>query len=210
MTVDEETTWLNALAGRGDGVHASADAAEPALALEARALREFIQSQDPAPLSALPAADAAREHEMIERARVEGLLPRQAIGSPTVASAAPRRHWFADPRISFAAAAMVLAAIGVGLWRSTLQPPIETLRGVANGTVHLEARDPPALKRQLTQELNAVGVRVSGYERLGHMGLDADLPQPVAAPVAAVLERHHIPIPPDGVLVVEIDAPTRP
>ncbi|HEY8052259.1 MAG TPA: hypothetical protein VIE42_05580 [Steroidobacteraceae bacterium] len=210
MTVDEETTWLNALAGRGDGVHASADAAEPALALEARALREFIQSQDPAPFSALPAADAAREHELIERARVEGLLPRQATGSPTVASAAPRRHWFADPRISFAAAAMVLAAIGVGLWRSTLQPPIETLRGVANGTVHLEARDPPALKRQLTQELNAVGVRVSGYERLGHMGLDADLPQPVAAPVAAVLERHHIPIPPDGVLVVEIDAPTRP
>jgi hypothetical protein len=193
MTMDEDTSWLDALAGR-------TDRASSALLLEALALREFIRSQEFDVASPVPTVDPARERELLERARREGLLPRPA---------APPRRWFADTRVTFAAAAMVLAAIGVGLWRSTA-PPVETLRGVANGTVHLEARDPPALKRELTAELTAASVRVSGYERLGHIGIDADLPQPVSSPVAAILERHHIPIPADGVLSVEIDAPDRP
>ena len=190
--MDEDTSWLDALAGR-------TESASSALVLEALALRGFIRSQGFDVAAAVPSVDPARERALLERARREGLLPRQA---------APRR-WYADTRVTFAAAAMVLAAIGVGVWRSTL-PPLETLRGVTNGTVHLEARDPPALKRELTAELTAAGVRVSGYERLGHIGIDADLPQPVSSPVAAILERHRIPIPADGVLSVEIDAPRRP
>ena len=205
MTTDEDTSWLDALAGRSGGAPSSAGDAEPALTLEARVLREFIQSQEPVSASTLPTVDVARERELIERARIEGLLPRQAAATQSIGRAVPLRRWFADSRITYAAAAMVLAAVGVGLWRSTL-PPVETLRGVANGTVHLEARDPPALKRQLTGELSAAGVRVSGYERLGHIGIDADLPQPVSSRVAAVLEQHHIPVPADGVLVVEIEA----
>lgn len=202
MTMDEDTSWLDALAGR-------TERASSALALEALTLRGFIQSQgfDVAP--AVPTVDPVRERELLARAGREGLLPRPAAPLPRVGHAAPPRSWFADTRVTFAAAAMVLAAIGVGLWRSTA-PPVETLRGVANGTVHLEARDPPALKRELTAELTAAGVHVSGYERLGHVGIDADLPQPVSSPVAAILERHHIPIPADGVLSVEIDAPGRP
>jgi hypothetical protein len=192
--MDEDTSWLDALAGR-------TERASSALALEALALRGFIRSQGFAVAPPVPTVDPARERELLERARREGLLPR--------AAAAPPRRWFADTRVTFAAAAMVLAAIGVGLWRSTA-PPLETLRGLTNGTVHLEARDPPALKRELTAELTAAGVRVSGYERLGHVGIDADLPRPVSSPVAAILERHHIPIPADGVLSVEIDAPGHP
>jgi hypothetical protein len=200
--MDEDTSWLDALAGR-------TDRASNALVLEALALRGLIQSQEFDVAPPVPTVDPARERELLERARREGLLPRLAALLPHVGHAAPPRRWFADTRVTFAAAAMVLAAIGVGLWRSTA-PPVETLRGVANGTVHLEARDPPALKRELTAELTAAGVRVSGYERLGHIGIDADLPQPVSSPVAAILERHHIPIPADGVLSVEIDAPGRP
>lgn len=199
--MDEDTSWLDTLAGR-------TDRASSALVLEALALRAFIQSQGIDVASPVPTVDPARERELLERARREGLLPRPAVPSPAVGHAAPRRRWLAGPRITLAAAAMVLAALGVSLWRSTL-PPIETLRGTVNGTVHLQAGDPPALKRQLTEELRAVGVRVSSYERLGHTGIDADLPQPVPAPIAAVLERHHIPIPTDGALVVEIDAPSR-
>jgi hypothetical protein len=200
MTMDEDTSWLDALAGRTE--HASS-----ALALEALALRGFIRSQGFEVAPPVPAVDPARERELLERARREGLLLRPA--APAVAHAAPPRRWFADTRVTFAAAAMLLAAIGVGVWRST-GPPVETLRGVANGTVHLEARDPPALKRELIAELTAAGVRVSGYERLGHIGIDADLRQPVSSPVAAILARHHIPVPADGVLSVEIDAPGRP
>ena len=206
MTMDDDGTWLEALAGRTDAPFSPAPSR--ALVLEALALRGLIQSQQPDPASAVPSVDAARERELIERARTEGLLPPQAAGIPAVGAAAPPRRWYANTHITFAAAAVLLAAVGVGLWRSTA-PPVETLRGVANGTVHLEARDPLALKRQLTEELNGAGVRVSGYERLGHIGIDADLPRPVSSPVAAILERHHIPIPADGVLVVEIDAPSQ-
>jgi hypothetical protein len=216
MSMDDDISWLDALAGRTDappspaaGESDAASAPSRALVLEALALRGLIRSQQSDPAATVPIIDAARERELIERARTQGLLPGQVAGTRAVSTTAPRRRWYADTRITFAAAAVLLAAVGVGLWRST-QPPIETLRGVANGTVHLEARDPPALKRQLTKELNAVGVRVSGYERLGHIGIDADLPRPVSSPVAAVLDRHRIPIPADGVLVVEIDAPGHP
>lgn len=214
MSLDEDTLWLDALAARTNAPSSTA-AGEPgvapapyrALVLEALALRSLIQSQEFDIASGVPTTDAAREGELIERARTEGLLPRHAAPASAIRSV-PRRRWFADARITFAAAAMVLAAVGVGLWRSAL-PPIETLRGTVNGTVHLEARDPPALKRQLTEELNAAGVRVSGYERLGRIGIDADLPQPISPPIAAILDRHHIPIPADGVLIVEFDPPSR-
>jgi hypothetical protein len=216
MSLDENNSWLDALAGRTDVTLSGADAGEPgaeptpsrALALEGRALREFIRAQAFDGASDVPTVDAARERELIERARTEGLLPRQGAGPQAVSSAPLRRRWFADTRITLAAAALVLAALGVGLWRSTLQPT-ETLRGSVNGTVHLEARDPSGVQRQLTRELNAAGVRVESYERLGHIGIDADLPRPVPSQIVEILERHHIPIPADGVLVVEFDAPGR-
>ena len=168
-------------------------------------LREHILAQESKVVPAVPTIDAAREHELIERARAAGLL-----SAATTRTAAPQRRWFAEPRTGFRAAAMVLLGVGAaGLWWSR-PPPSEALRGIVGGTVHLEARDPPALKRQLAEELTAVGVRVSGYERFGHPGIDADLPLPISSAVVHVLERHHIPVPPDGALVVEIDlAPRR-
>jgi chaperonin GroEL len=69
--------------------------------------------------------------------------------------------------------------------------------------------NPMDLKRRLIEELAAARVTVSGYERFGHLGVDADLPMPIPPDVARVLERHHIPVPVDGALVVEIDPPNR-
>jgi hypothetical protein len=80
----------------------------------------------------------------------------------------------------------------------------ETFRGSANGVVELETRDPRALKLRLIQELKDAGISATGYERLDRVGLDADLPLPVAPNVRRVLEHHHIPVPSDGALVVEI------
>ena len=107
--MDDDTSWLDALAGR-------TDRASSALVLEALALRGFIQSQrfDVAP--PVPTVDPVRERELLERAGREGLLPRPAA---PLRHAAPPRRWFADTRVTLAATAMVLAAIGVGLWRST-------------------------------------------------------------------------------------------
>jgi hypothetical protein len=209
MSNDDDTSWLDALAGRIDS-----DTATREPALEAQVLRKFIQAeesqvQDVAAVADVPIRSDARERELLDRARAEGLLPNENAPRRTAAAASRgRRRWFADNRIKYVAAALVLVTASVGVWRSTL-PPIETLRGTINGTVHLEARDPPELKRQLIEELNAAGVQVTGYERLGHIGIDAELPLPVSAPVAAILDRHHIPVPADGVLAVEIDSPRR-
>jgi hypothetical protein len=41
-------------------------------------------------------------------------------------------------------------------------------------------------------------------------GVDADVPRPVPERVRAVLEKHHIDVPKDGVLKIEITAPDKP
>jgi len=196
---DDDMAWLNALAGRTGGEQSGA------ITQEALALRELISAQESGnALETITETDIARENELIARAAAEGLLP--ARPAPMVAT---WRRQFSAQRFGFAAAGVLIVAVGVGLLRS-MQPPAESFRGAENGTVRLEARDPRALKRQLIGELSKAGVAVSGYERLGTQGIDADLPQPVPAPVRAILERHHIPVPSDGALVIEIDSPSKP
>jgi hypothetical protein len=201
MSIDDDSAWLDALAGRGGGTPPGDDAAGPQAAAvrDAQALRELIRAQEFDLDAAVPPIDPARERELIARAIAEGLLPHSALR--------PARRWYAGLRGVSAAAAVLVVAIGIGLFRFSREP-VETLRGTENGTVHLETPDPSALKRRLTSELSAAGVRVSGYERLGHPGIDADLPQPLPPPVQHILEAHHIPIPSDGVLVVEFDEPS--
>ena len=190
MTIEEDSAWVDALAGRVDSVRA--ESSDPVR--EASLLRAHLLAQEFQVVTDVPTIDAGREEELIARARAAGLLSES---SPRT-----RRRRFAP---GLQAAAMVILAVGgAGLWWST-RPPPETLRGVVGGTVHLEARDPPALKRRLIEELAAARVTVSGYERFGHLGIDADLPMPIPPDVARVLERHHIPVPVDGALVVEID-----
>ena len=213
MNLDDDRIWLDALAGRADAAPPAADRpgseAENSRSLvrEGAALRELIRAQHFDLASDEPNVDAEREAALIDRARREGLLAPLAM-PPRAHSATPRRRRFTVSRLSFAAAAILVVAVGAGFWRSLL-PPTETLRGVEHGTVRLMARDPQALKQQLTQELQAAGAKVSGFERLGRAGIDADLPQPLSPPLEQVLERHHIPIPPDGVLIVEIEPPGR-
>jgi hypothetical protein len=200
MSADDDAAWLEALAGRGSETQSSL------ITREGLALRERIREQeleDAAASEGLPEIDPARASELIARAVAEGLLaPR-----PTPVRAVWNRR-FGGTRF-MAAAVVVVVAVAVGLLRF-MQPPPESFRGAHNGTIRLEARDPPALKRRLIEELSAAGVEASGYERLGHVGLDADLPQPVPPQVRQVLERHHIPIPADGALIIEIDAPGQP
>jgi hypothetical protein len=200
MNAGDDHRWLDVLAGRDEETESTA-------AQEAHALRELIRVQSVEESAAVAIVDPLREVELIDRARGAGLLPtRPTPARPTSSMAPAWRRWLFAPRGAFAAAALAVVMIA-GLVRILL-PPTETLRSVAGGTVRLESRDPPALKQRLIEELSASGVRVSGYERMGRVGIDADLPEPVSPQVRHVLERHHIPIPKDGVLVVEIDART--
>lgn len=74
----------------------------------------------------------------------------------------------------------------------------------AGATVRLQSSNPTELKAKLVEEMRAAGVEAIGYDRLELSGVDAKLPDPVPAPVQAVLKRHGIPLPADGVVRVEI------
>lgn len=188
MSEQEDLNWLDALAGRPVS---AADAASE----EARSLRGLISKQINEDIVSVSKMDFARESALIARAKAEGLLkPRLRHGLQAAAGLA---------------AAAVLASLLIGHYRTSL-PPSETFRGMHDGTVRLTSTDPVALKRQLIRELRAAGVPAVGYERLGRSGVDAELQRPIATSAREVLERHHIPVPQDGALVIEIDAPDAP
>jgi hypothetical protein len=186
----DDLHWLDALAGR------PASGSTDAVDQEARALRDLLSAHINEDIVAVSKMNFARESALLTRARAEGLLPRRS-----------RRPWF--QAAAGVAAAALLASVLIGLYRTSL-PPSETFRGVQEGTVRLASKDPSALKQQIIRELRAAGVAASGYERLGRLGVDAELPKPISASVREVLERHHIPVPQDGALVIEIDAADRP
>ena len=207
MIQNDDDEWLDALAGRVDASQIlsktvdQTGAAPPSrsLVLEALALREFIGREKSGAVE-LPSVDQARESELIARARREGLLVSQKPGGSR--SSLQRPRW----RMAIPAAAVILIAAGIGFWQSSLKQP-EFVRGTDHGTTHIQARDPAAFRRQLTEELRTAGATVTGYERFGRLGMDVDLPKPISPAIAEILERHHIPVPSDGVLVIEVEAP---
>jgi hypothetical protein len=191
---DDDKTWLEVLAGR-----APPDPDGP-VAREARLLRESLirrrQLQQVEHLAELPAPDVSREAKLLARAAREGLIePAQRR----------RRGWLTGGRVLAAAAAVAFLAIGLTLFLRTGSEQ-ETYRGTHEGVVTIEAASPATFKNELIAQLRAAGIAATGYERFGLQGVDAELPNPISPQVRAVLERHHLPAPQDGVLKVEITA----
>lgn len=191
MSSGDEHDWLEALAGRGGTDTPGAAAAEgrflrrALLAARERSARtSAAESGD-----AVARIDPAREQALIERAVREGLIgrPRRAAG------------W----RPLLAAAALAALSFGIA-WTLWAPGDVDVVRSAPDGTVRLEARDPPGLQRRILAELRAAGVEASAYEALDAQGIDADLPQPLPPAVARVLAVHGIPAPADGVLRIEI------
>lgn len=196
---DEDQDWVDALAGRP-----AADAHRPA-AREGARLRELIQRNVHAPEVSVPERDAQREEQLLERARREGLIDPAQL---TRRSRRPMRPtgiagWLA------LAASITGIAVALGLFLRTA-PPAEHVRSAREQAIRIEAADPTALKMQILDELRAAGVRATGYEQLGIEGIDATLPEPVPPRVRDVLTRHHVHVPDNGVLRIEIAAPAKP
>jgi hypothetical protein len=197
---DETDIWLEALSGR------AADDSEPAR--EARALRAAMLRQpkpDPAPVAA---RDAAREAALLECARQAGLIPIPARVRPQWKRVARSNRLLSWPALGAYTALACSAVVAFILWHPTRRS--EVVRGAPEGIVVLHAGEPRELKQQILRELRAAGIPAQGYERLGAQGIDADLPQPLPQSVRAVLARHHIPVPHDGVLRLEITATAAP
>ena len=184
MSEEDDLHWLDALAGRPES------GATDGIGEEARTLRGLISAQIEEDFVAVSTMDFARESALIARAKAEGVLPPRS-----------RRPWF--HAAAGLAASALLASVLIGLYRTSM-PPSETFRGVQDGTVRLASKEPSALKQQIIRELRAAGVPAVGYERLGRFGVDAELQKPISASAKEVLERHHIPVPQDSALVIEI------
>jgi hypothetical protein len=195
---DEDQDWLDALAGR------ASEGSGHAAAREARRLREFIQRNVRAPDVTVPTRDAQREGQLLERARREGLIDPAQLGTRGRRLIGVRAgRW-----LGLAAGVVGIAAALALLLRGT--PPTEHLRGAHESVSHIEAADPTALKREILEELRAAGVMATGYEALGIEGIDAQLPQPVPPRVRDILTRHHVSVPGNGVLRIEIAAQSTP
>lgn len=196
---DDNKTWFDVLAGRttsGSNLHA---AREARLLRDSILRRRQVQSAEQPPQ--LPARDAHREAELLARAQREGLIDPARLQH--------RSRWLRGGRATVtlaAAAAIAFIAVGLSLFLRT-DTPQEIYRGTHDGVVTVEAANPTALKGQLITELRAAGVAVTGYERFGVEGVDAELPRPISSQVREVLQKHHLPVPADGVLKVEITAP---
>ena len=196
MSDDDDETWLDVLAGR-----TTPDPNRPA-AREAQLLRESLirqrQLQPAEQHPQLAAQDARREEELLARAEREGLIDSARLRR--------RSGWVTGARVLAAAAAIAFMAIGLTLFLRTGSEQ-EIYRGTHDGVVTVEAANPATLKNELLAELRAAGVAATGYERFGLQGVDAELPRPISPQVRAVLQRHHLPVPADGVLRVEITSP---
>lgn len=195
---DEDRDWLDALAGR------TPTGADASAIREAKRLREHIRRNVHAPSVPVPERDPRREAQLLERAAREGLIDPAQLSRR-------KRRLLQPTGIGGLALAACLAGIAVALaffLHST--PQTQHLRGTTQDVVRIEAADPATLKRQILQELRAAGVTATGYEQLGVEGIDADLPEPVPPRVRDVLTHHRVSVPRDGVLKIEITAPSTP
>lgn len=198
---DEDQDWLDALAGRAPR------GALGAASQEGRRLREHIQRNVRIPDVSVPQRDAQREAQLLERARREGLI------NPTQLTQRAGRRLRPEAYGGWVALAAGLASIAVALTvflHGT--PQMQHMRGARTNEniIHIEAADPTALKMEILDELRAAGVSATGYGRLGLEGINADLPKPVPPQVREVLTRHHLSVPSNGELRIEIAPSSKP
>jgi hypothetical protein len=196
---EPDQDWLDALAGR------TPTGSNRGAIHEGERLREFIQRNVHSPDVAVPEQDAQREEQLLERARREGLIDPVEL---TRRTRRPRRSAAIRALVALAASIAGIAVALTVFLHGT--PRAEHLRGPREEVLRIQSADPAALKMQILDELRAAGVRATGYEQLGVEGIDANLPEPVPPQVREVLTRHHLSVPSNGVLRIEIAAPATP
>ena len=197
---DSDQDWLDALAGR------TPTGSDRAAIAEARRLRELIQRNVRAPDVPVATLDARREAQLLERARRDGLIePAQLTRRAGRLLRLTRAGGWVGLAAALAGIAVALAVFFHGGASRT-----EHFRSAHESVIRIKAPDPTALKMQIVDELRAAGVTATGYESLGVEGIDAQLPKPVPPQVRDVLTRHHLSVPDNGVLRIEIAAPSTP
>lgn len=202
----DDEDWFEAVAGR------PRPGTDPATLLEATWLRAAVRTWPRDLPDATWPADAP--DALVARARADGVLaPGWCAGC-----GARWRRWVEafgrGPRwtgaLGLAAAALGVAVV-LGVWRPAHEPAggesVPVLRGApADGVWLLQSADPAALRERIAGELQAAGVTgLRRYERLGRLGLDADLPTPPSPALLDALRRLGVQPGADGGLRVEVE-----
>lgn len=187
MNKDKDQDWLDALAGKPN-----ADA-DPEVTRHANALRQVIQRHDVA-LGVNDFDVEAGLQKLKFRLRSEGL------------SSADRRPFMNKRFVQFAVAASVVLTVGlmmrVYLHQEPLQNEAEIMRGMGERQLVLAAEPEQRLK-QLTTELDQLGIKYQVNRKEGKIVLNIQGIDPAKDDVASFLERNHIK-PPVG-MSLELD-----
>jgi len=223
----ELEAWLRGLRGQapessaGQKAHAEGQCLQRALSATATAAAKEQPALSPRELDAL-----------LERAERDGLFRasgcqmcaawREALGRVWQAPA-----WRWGGAFSGALALSLMVWLGLPqqrlLWPGDEEAPAassaetrgatdDVTRG-SDGVLQLRVPDPQAWRESLATDLQAQGLQVRRYERLGRLGLDVELSDLTAErqPVArAILKRRGIPWPTDGVLMLELSVGPAP
>lgn len=200
MSEKDKLDWLDDLSARKTS--ASSEARELRPDVLARLAEAHGDSQ-----AAVPEHDAAHAVEPISCTRSEGgfVDESELRDNPFARRSSLRATLRSAGSRGWAAAALAIGVLALG-WHLRPTAPEEMYRGSPDGVVRLQSADPRGLKKQIVDELRAIGVEATGYEQLGIDGIDANLPLPVSDDVRRALERHHIAVSKDGLLRVEITA----
>jgi len=149
--------------------------------------------------------DTPREKWLVDLGEKTRVDAAELAGNPFDRKQDWRSTFRATGRRGLVAAAMAVAVLFLG-WN--LRPASDASStapfDVVNGVAHLTAADPRALKEQIVADLASAGVQANGYEQLGVIGIDADLPRPLTTEARAVLDKHRLAAPSNGILRIEI------
>jgi hypothetical protein len=128
----------------------------------------------------------------------------QLAGNPFERKASWRNAFRGAGRRGGVAAALAVAVLLLAWNLRPANTPEGAVTATPDGVVHLTAADPSTLRQKIVTDLRAAGVEANGYEQLGIIGIDAELPRPLTPPVRQVLDQHRIPAPSSGALRVNI------
>lgn len=200
---DPDERWLAVLAGRELVDHGDRSG-NAAVAREASMMREALRRWP-------VAIDLAVGHGLDRP--VDGAGASSDTRRRSDRSRSGWRSWRAArlaPLASLAAVATVVLVTFIAFTRpnvpageATMEP---TVRSATDAVTLLTATDPDGLRGEIAAGLALEGVAVTRYRRFGRVGIDADLPSRPSTTLRALLDRHGIPMPVDGVLRVEIES----
>jgi len=222
----ELAAWLRGLRGQ---------AAESGLGKSAHSEGQCLQRALSATVAEQPALSPRELEVLLAQAEHEGLFRASGCRLCQAWREALRSVWQAPAwrwggAFSGALALSLLVWLGLPTqspWSAEDGAPAAASGGVAggetggamrgsDGVLQLRVPDPQAWRESLATDLQAQGLELRRYERLGRLGLDVELSglraerQPA---VQAILKRRGIPWPADGVLMLELSAgpaPTQP